>query len=60
MLGSIAITLTGNPMTMTVSIGGPDPRVDMDDPNHTWTGFTASALFGPARGFNAHNSFEAE
>jgi hypothetical protein len=45
---------------MTVSIGGPDPRVNMDDPDSTWAGLTASALFGPARGLNAHNSFETE
>ncbi len=60
-LSTIAIVLTGNPLTMTVSIGGPDPRVDsagVADVDGVSQSFRE--LFGGAAGMNGHNSFETE
>lgn len=43
---------------MTVSIGGPDPRVDMGGTDHEQGLF--SSMFGSALGMDGHNSFETE
>lgn len=60
-LSAISIVLTGNPLTMTVSIGGPDPRVDgAGVKDSAGTGQTFAELFGSAAGMDGHNAFETE
>lgn len=60
-LSAISIVLTGNPLTMTVSIGGPDPRVDgAGSVDVGGESQTFKQLFGKAAGMDGHNSFETE
>lgn len=55
----MSISLTGNPVTQLVSIGGSDSRVNT--PRGAEAALPHSPLdFGLPRGMNAHNSFETE